>query len=349
MTVRTLVTGGTGLIGGELVVALAAAGREVDVLVRAGSDDEGRRRLFDRLEKSEAWRPAFASRVRPLIGDTERELFGASADRFAETGAIVHCAANTRFGDREDNAVWHTNVTGARQLAGVARAARRLARIVFVSTASVVTAPEGACLTEDAPCAGYANTYTRSKREAEAIVRRDHPHAVIARPSIVVSRGVRDRTMARSILWAVPIMAELGDIPVDPDTRIDIVPVDYVARALARLATTPVLAHHTYHLSAGEGSHSFADLRAQVVAEQPELSRVNPRGRHAKVSDRARARLLRPLGEYLPFINADVRYANQRLVDEIGADGVPPTALSYLPALIGQISRHEAFDEMQRP
>jgi len=349
MTTRTLVTGGTGLIGGEVIVALAGEGRAVDALVRAGSDDEARQRLFDRLEKSPAWRPELAPLVEPVIGDTTRELFGAPAGRFADTRTIVHCAANTHFADREDEAVWTTNVTGAHTLVGVARAAARLARVVFVSTASVVTAPEGACLREDAPFAGYSNTYTRSKREAEAIVRRSGLDAVILRPSIVVSRGVRDRTMARSILWAVPIMGELGDVPIDPDTRIDIVPVDHVARAIVRLVAKPVLSHRTYHISAGEGAHRFTELCEHVIRGNPALHRIRPLGRHAKVSDRARARLLRPLGEYLPFINADVRYANERLVSEIGADGVAPSALAYLPELIGQISRREAIDEMQRP
>jgi hypothetical protein len=42
--------------------------------------------------------------------------------------------------------------------------------------------------------------------------------------------------MARSILWTVPIMGELGEIPVDPDAYVDLVPVDYVADAVAQLA-----------------------------------------------------------------------------------------------------------------
>jgi hypothetical protein len=58
---------------------------------------------------------------------------------------------------------------------------------------------------------------------------------------------------------------------------------------------------------------------------------------------------IRPLDTYLPFMNANARYSNRRLVAEIGADGEPPTSLSYVPALVGLISRREAFDEMRRP
>jgi hypothetical protein len=48
-------------------------------------------------------------------------------------------------------------------------------------------------------------------------------------------------------------------------------------------------------------------------------------------------------------MNANARYSNERLVREIGADGEPPPALSYVGALVGLISRREALDEMQRP
>ena len=349
MTTRTLVTGGTGLIGGEVIVALAAAGRAVDALVRAPSDHEGRRRLLERLEKSAAWRPAFASLVRAVIGDTTLELFGVNSAALADTGAIIHCAANTNFAGREDDSVRAVNVGGARNLVALARAAAPRARVVFVSTASVVTAPEGACIDENAPFAGYANTYTRSKREAEAIVTGTGLDVVILRPSIVLSRGVSDRTMARSILWAVPIMGELGDVPIDPETRIDIVPVDFVARAIARLAAKPGLAHTVYHISAGEGAHSFTELRAHVIRDNPALDRIRALGRDARFSDRARERLMRPLDAYLPFMNANVRYANDRLGAELGIDGSPVSSLSYVPELVGLISRREAFDEMQRP
>jgi nucleoside-diphosphate-sugar epimerase len=344
-----LVTGGTGLIGGELILALASEGRPVSALVRAPSIEVARRRLFARLEKSEAWRKELAPLIEPVPGDTTREMFGLDAQQIRRLTTIIHCAANTQFADREDESVWDTNVSGARNLVAVARSAAPGARVVFVSTASVVTGPAGACFDEDAPLAGHANTYTRSKREAEAIVRASGIGALILRPSIVLARGVRDRAMARSILWAVPIMGELGDVPIDPHARIDMVPVDYVARAIVRLLSKPMLQHAVYHISAGEGAHTFAELWDHVARANPSLPTVRPLGRHGRVGTRAASRLLRPLDSYLPFMNADARYSNERLVREIGADGKPPTALSYVPGLVQLISRREAIEEMLRP
>jgi nucleoside-diphosphate-sugar epimerase len=345
----TLVTGGTGLIGGELILALASEGRPVAALVRGATAELAWRRLFARLEKSAAWRPELAPLIEAVPGDTTRQMFGLTAERVSRVATIVHCAANTQFADRESRSVWETNVGGAATLVAVARRAASGARVVFVSTASVVTAPAGACFGEDARPAGHANAYTRSKREAEAIVRGSGLDVLVLRPSIVLARGVRDRAMARSILWAVPIMGELGDVPVDPDSRIDMVPVDYVVRAIVRLLSKPALQHAVYHISAGEGAHTFGELWDHVARANPSLPPLRPLGRHGRVGARAPGRLLRPLASYLPFMNANARYSNERLVREIGALGQPPPALSYVPALVGLISRREALEEMQRP
>jgi nucleoside-diphosphate-sugar epimerase len=344
----TLVTGGTGLLGGEVILALATAGHHVRVLVRADNDDRARERLFERLKKSAAYTSTIDRLIDAVAGDTEREMFGRTAARLAGITAIVHCAANTGFNEAESTRIWNTNVGGARNLVAVAKAAAPSARIVFVSTAAVVTEPLNTVLCETAAFAGYTNTYTKSKREAEGILRGSGLDAVVVRPSIVLSCGVRDRAMARSILWAVPIMKELGVIPVNPDAHIDLVPVDFVADAIAGLACTPSLSHRTFHISAGESANTFAELQAAVVRKLPEFDAVKPRGPDMKITDRRMARLLRPIETYLPFINGNLRYDNSRLKQQIGC-GDPPSSCSYVPELIELISLDEALVEMYKP
>jgi len=349
MKPTTLVTGGTGLIGGEVIIAMAREGYHVRALVRARTKAQAARRLFDRLEKSEGDCGKLAPLIEPLLGDTTADMFGASPESLQHLGAIIHCAANTSFEERTSDNILSTNVGGAQQLVRLARAAAPRARIVFVSTASVVTSPENTCLDESAPCEGYSNTYTRSKREAEQIISDSGLDTVILRPSIVLSRGVRDRVMARSILWAVPIMGAVGALPIDPEAHIDFVPVDYVARAILRVAVKPTLKHALYNISSGAGSQSFDALLTGVVAQCPDLDGIQPLGRGAKISPRLRERLLRPLDAYLPFINADVSYSNERLNEEIGPDAIAPCALSYMPQLVAMITLREALDEMLRP
>jgi nucleoside-diphosphate-sugar epimerase len=343
----TLVTGGTGLIGGEVILALARSGEAVRAVVRGESAAHARQRLIERLEKSDSYSPHLLPLIDAVAGDTAQPMFGLKEAVLTGVHRVVHAAANTQFSRRQDEQVWNTNVSGARHLVDVGRTLPRGSRILFISTASVTTAPERTCIDEEAPFAGHANTYSRSKRQAEAIVRNSGLDIVTVRPSIVLSRGVRDRAMARSILWAVPIMGEIGEVPVDPDACVDLVPVDYVADAIVRLAIRPTLEHRLYHVSAGRDARTFGELREAVIARHPELECIQPVGRSRCVSDRARARLLRPLNAYLPFINAGVRYANDRFVSESGA--AAPSALTYVPELVGLITLREALDEMYQP
>jgi len=345
----TLVTGGTGLIGGEVILTMAREGYQVRALVRARTRTLAERRLFDRLQKSEAYCHSLRAFIEPICGDTTADMFGTTSDSFAGVGSVVHCAANTSFEERTSDNILKTNVGGAQQLVRAVRASAPQARVVFVSTASVVMSPESTCLEEDAPLRGYSNTYTRSKREAERLIQASGLDAVIVRPSIVLSRGVRDRVMARSILWAVPIMGAVGAVPIDGSAHIDVAPVDYVARAIVRLAVKRSLKYPVYHVSTGIESHTFNQLLRKMIRKCPELDGIRPLGKDARISPRIRERLLRPLDAYLPFINADVCYSNSRLEEEIGPAAKAPSSLSYVPELVAMITLREALDEMLRP
>ena len=235
----TLVTGGTGLIGGEVILALARARRPVAAVVRASSPEHARHRLLERLRKSQGYSAAYADWVQAIPGDSERPHFGVGFGEDAGIRTVIHCAANTSFSERDRDSIWATNVGGAEQLIALARRAMPAARIVFVSTASVVTGPPQTCVTEEQAFGGHENTYTQSKREAERLMASSGLDVVIVRPSIVLSRGVDDRAMARSILWALPIMLEIGEVPVDPEAFVDVVPADFVADAIIKLALAP--------------------------------------------------------------------------------------------------------------
>ena len=83
-------------------------------------------------------------------------------------------------------------------------------------------------------------------------------------------------------------------------------------RALAQLALKPALKHRLYNVSAGRSARTFGEVCSAITARHPEIGRIHGIGRHRKVAGRGRGRLMKPLEAYLPFINAGVRYANDR-------------------------------------
>src|SRR5881398_1376025 len=97
----TLVSGGTGLLGGEVILALARAGRRVRALIRADGKTRARERLFERLRKSGSYGASLDPFIEAVAGDTAQELFGTTPDQFTGVTAIVHCAANTGFNEAE--------------------------------------------------------------------------------------------------------------------------------------------------------------------------------------------------------------------------------------------------------
>lgn len=149
---RCLVTGGTGLLGNNLVRALTARGDDVRVLVRRSSS----LRALDRLP------------VEIVTGDvTDRRSVEQAMD---EIDWVLHAAADTHIGWTQFDRQRQINVTGTLH---VARAAREVgARMVHVSTVDTLAASrDGLPIDEEAPrrCK-FPATYVVTKREAEEVV-----------------------------------------------------------------------------------------------------------------------------------------------------------------------------------
>jgi nucleoside-diphosphate-sugar epimerase len=349
-----LLTGATGLIGGELAPVLAQRGWRVWALVRSRDPAHAAGRLRSRLERSR--RHGDAARFVAVPGDIRRPHFGLAPGDLdairARCEVIVHCAAETAFVDNGN--VELTNVVGTRNLVELARTFPRLRGLYYVSSAVVCTAPPRSEIVEVFPGSGLSNAYIRSKREAEALLLDDGLPATILRPSIVVSAGLPDRRFARAILWVVPVILRLGSLPIVGEERLDIVPVGYVAEAIAQLvAVRP--RYRCYHISAG----AAASVTCRAVRDALRAGGRVPAGfrfagREGQWDHGAPgtgwARLRSAVELYLPFIRADVVYANDRLREELGGRcPVCPPFNRYCLDLVERIGWAEAVRESARP
>ncbi len=146
---RTFVTGGTGFVGGAIVDALVAEGREVVALARS---EDGARALEERG-------------ARPALGDA---LDGESVERAVRGCEVVyHAAGMNAFCLRDPSPMFRVNVEGTRTVveAGARAGARR---VVYTSSAATIGEAKGAVGREDSPHRGwFLSAYEQSKFEAE--------------------------------------------------------------------------------------------------------------------------------------------------------------------------------------
>jgi nucleoside-diphosphate-sugar epimerase len=348
MQKRVLLSGATGLIGGELMLILAARGIYSTAVVRAPDPAQARARLLDRLQKSMLWQPEFTDFVAAEAGDIEAPDFGLSPAVIASADVILHSAASTSF--KPDAGVYPINLKAAANFGGILKNLKASQRGFFVGTAAVTMEPRGV-ITEDMPFAGYANDYIRSKRDAEKLLRAGGAPFVTLRPGIVLSRGINDAKLARNMLWAIPVMAELGEVPLDPLARLDFAPVDFVARAFAEVLLKGDLSHDCYHVSTGEASMTLQALAEELAQTMPGIKKLLMRGRdYVPVPKFARQRwMFAALQPYLPFLTADAVFSSARLQAEIGELATAPAPASYLGEMLGTFSLTDAVKQMYTP
>lgn len=199
-------------------------------------------------------------RYQLLAGDVVALDLGLSGREYLELIAhvtdIFHIASVWYLG-ADKAQVWDVNVEGTRNVLDAAHEMKQLQRLNHFSTAYVSGSRTGVIM-EDELDEGqsFRNTYERTKFEAEKLVRASMPllDATIYRPSVIVGdsrTGEIDRMAGPYYLMnamvqmphAVPIL-----MPGKGDKPLNLVPIDYVCEAMARLSLDPEAAGRTFHL-----------------------------------------------------------------------------------------------------
>lgn len=251
-TARTvLVTGASGVVGSAVLHALDG----------------------DRVIALTHRKPAPGRTVR---GDATRPWLGLAPAEYRELAAmvdvVVHCAALVNF-TAEPQVLHNLNVRGVGHILQFVDDAG--ARLVHGSTAFI----------DRARPHGTITAYAASKAAGETLVRESGLPSATARISTVVGdsrTGALARLQAFHYLVGMAMYGNLPFLPYQEGVRVDIVPVDVVAAALAALARSDT-ARGEHWITAGDAAlpiQEVIDIGCEVVAEHfrndPTLPGLDP-------------------------------------------------------------------------
>jgi thioester reductase-like protein len=259
---KVLLTGGTGFLGEYLLAELLERGHSVWALYRSES------RKLDTLRFLSSFGLPHSAESLHWFKCELLEL----ADKWSERArtckgllgvdTLLHSAASTKL---------HLDETGepVRTNAGSARVLRTLTathpmRVHLVSTAYVCGAAGRKRVYEvNHPRGAFLNVYEESKWEAEQLWAGE---ATILRPSIIVGDSETGRSTNFAGVYimfqAAHLLSRLLDefqgidrhhleleVPGDAEGEANIIPVDYVAKAIVRLIEQPEHHNKVYHLT----------------------------------------------------------------------------------------------------
>ena len=360
-----LITGCTGMIGGELLKKLLINEKHegtIWTLVRAKSKTHARQRIKDRLLRS-AVSPDEMENLpyKVVAGDVSKPDWGISKNElkswFPHLDIIIHCASDTSFLHSEN--VLECNVNSTINLIKMVEDSGHKPLVVYISTAANIGKVTNTVVTEDMNRSSdgeHHNLYTRSKAVCESMLTEAGIPSLIFRPSIVLSAGVEDSLFAGSILWMIPLMYHFNALPLDKNSKLDIVPVGFVVDCIVDLLRKEKLNYSTYHISTGVADSITVEESFNLTDKFYKRSPINfihpdkwTDSLHRKYVDTKRKReLYHRIKYYFPFLNMDVVYDNSRLKNELGELKIQPLK-KYINGLLSQITEAHALKESVKP
>jgi thioester reductase-like protein len=267
MSKHFFITGGTGLVGTNLIPRLLTmfSGSTITLLVRGEDEADANERIRTIAARvaNEFAVPNAEERIDGMLGDVSLDHCGlnqAQLNRLIhETTHIIHGAATIRFDHPIDEAR-AINCGGTRRMLAIAHMCMekgKLERFVYIGSSSVSGQRAGNIYEHELEMGQkFFNTYEQSKNESERIVRDhfDRVPATVFRPSIIIGDSTTGRTSSFNVIYIPLRLLQKGlltYVPGTPDTLMDLVPIDWVDNAMVYIMRRPESVGGVYHITAG--------------------------------------------------------------------------------------------------
>ena len=272
MADTVLLTGATGFLGTELATRLIREpGLRLYALVRAADEAGAAHRLRSAWHYDGDLCGQIGKRVVPVPGDfTEPGLGLGEKYRKILSDAVtlvIHSGAQISF-KKSWEEFKNVNTDGTEKMLTFASGLRMLRRFVQVSTAYVAGQKRGIVMEEEPHASAFSTFYEKSKAEAEDLVRASGLPFSICRPGMIVGDSRNGRVRNFNTIYYVLKQMLLGKMrvfPISPDTRLNLVPVDYVADAVEKVCFSEEAAGKTFHLTCPASAAPKAGELAEYV------------------------------------------------------------------------------------
>lgn len=347
---HVLLTGFPGFIGRRLARHLLAA--DPDARLTALVEERMVPQARDVAERMDA------ERLELLTGDiTDRRLGLDESDyqRLArEITHVFHLAAIYDLSVPADLAQ-QVNVAGTGNVLDLCLAASGLERLVYASTAYVAGMRTGVAYEHELVMGQeFKNHYESTKFQAEVWVREamDRVPTTILRPAIVVGDSQSGETEKFDgpyyLLRVISEAAARGrSVPQfgRADAPFNVVPVDYVVRAIASAATSADTVGETLHLVDPDAltTRELVEVLSREYAGREPRGRIPPRLVAASLRlAPVRERFGGAPPESIVYLNHPVRFDTRRAIDLLGPIGLrPPSFTDYAGVMVGFFAEHE--------
>ncbi len=377
------ITGTTGFLGGELLIELSRHPKvdKIYCLVRGLSDEHALLRLKQVFELHGDF--FNEKKIIPVLGNLSENTLSeklTSNVLLNDTDVVIHAAANTSFSKVFDKIVEEVNITGLEHLIRWANKLPQLNTFLYVGTASISGKENKnrVIREEESPNnkVHHVVKYTYTKMMGEIMLTNEiaPEKLLIVRPSIIMGDSRDWVPRSYVILWAFATVNLLRLIPAEGKSNLDIISVDYAAKAIIALLFSNRRRHRVYHISSGSKSATNVEKIAAVIAQffpgLPPVKFVNfallkqmnlwakkslPKGSELYHYDKyleywketfgdiSRMRiLLAALAPYLEFAQMGQLFDNVKLIEDTGID-LPVPAHIYIKSSGNYIKNIDVF------
>ena len=366
-------TGSNGYLGSYVAHELLRRdpNTRLALLVRAKSPAHAEQRLWQAWQLHMEFEPFIdlvRSRCDIYLGDLTAPELGLEAsarDRLIKSmSSVLHVAAS--LNRKSSKACFNVNLRGTLSVIKLARAAadhHGLRRFSDISTTAVAGHRQSELVAEhdmiDWSRSDY-DPYARTKKFCEHMIHELLPdvRCTVFRPSTVLGDSRFPETTQFDMVRAFAALAYMRVIPLDPDWRMDICPVDYVSKGIVTVHMADAPRYDAYNLSSGEASPSYRQVvgalkdagHGPACVFAPRLSSTFSAGVEAAMRT-PRKLGLAPAASLMkvfwPYLSYDTVFDNSRIVEELGGERPRPFPEYAYPLLRFAVS--EGFRYPYRP